>query len=114
MQINSIKRPWYNNTGNYGNRVTIDPFYQSSTWKRTKESFKRGFSILSNGMRVSNKLCYDCMDKHNKPTPMHTVDHMTAIQDGGDRTNHDNLRSLCLSHHNSKSAQEGNSRRKKQ
>jgi 5-methylcytosine-specific restriction endonuclease McrA len=112
MQINNIQRPWQKKTS-YGNRLTKDPFYQSSEWKRTKASFKLGQSILPNGKPVSNMLCYECMAKDNRPTPGHSIDHIVPIEEGGSRTDHNNLMNLCLSHHNSKSAKEGNKRRKK-
>ena len=112
MDIKPIKRPWQKALTNYGNRITKDPFYHSSTWKSTRETFKLGTSILSNGKPISNALCYECMDIYNKITPMHTVDHIQAIEDGGSRTDMNNLRSLCLSCHNYKSAKEGNERRK--
>lgn len=112
MEIKRINRPWNPNEGRYGNRLKRDPFYHSSSWKATKEAFKQQQSILSNGKQISNALCYECMDKRNKATPMHTVDHILAIEDGGDRHDFNNLRSLCLSCHNSKSAKEGNERHK--
>lgn len=52
------------------------------------------------------------MEEEGRVTPMHTVDHITRIKDGGDRTDHNNLRSLCAHHHAIKSAKEGNERRK--
>ena len=112
MLIKKSKRPWHPNENRYGHRLHKDPFYNGSPWKATKEAFKVLDSILSNGKKVSNCLCYECMDKHEKITPMHTVDHILAIEDGGSRYDFSNLRSLCLSHHNSKSAREGNERRK--
>lgn len=113
MQINKPKRPWNPNENRYGHRLHKDPFYHGSSWKATKEAFKVLHSTLSNGKKVSNALCYECMDKHQRVTPMHTVDHIQAIEDGGDRHTFTNLRSLCLSCHNRKSAIEGNERRKK-
>lgn len=53
------------------------------------------------------------MAENNRLTPGHSIDHITPIEEGGDRTDHNNLRNLCLSHHNRKSAIEGNNRRKK-
>lgn len=110
MQIKKIKRPW-NPNDNYGHRLHKDPFYNSSTWKNTKAAFKIVSSDLPDGKKVSNSLCYDCFIKGHI-TPMHSVDHMIAIEDGGSRTDFNNLRSLCLSCHNTKSAIEGNERRK--
>src|SRR5687767_7306037 len=112
MQINNIKRPWQKGTQSYGHRLKKDPFYNSTTWKRTKAAFKLGFSILPNGERISNSLCYDCMAEDGRVEPGHSIDHMVPIEEGGSRTDHNNLRNQCLSHHNRKSAIEGNNRRK--
>lgn len=112
MQIDNIKRPWNPNANNYGKRLKRDTFYQSTPWKRTKAAFKLGTSILPNGKSISNTLCYDCAVE-GKLMPGHSIDHITPIEEGGGRTDHRNLRNLCLSHHNSKSAIEGNERRKK-
>jgi 5-methylcytosine-specific restriction endonuclease McrA len=112
MEIKSIKRPWETNS-NYGHRLKRDPYYQSSTWKQTKSSFKKGFSLLPNGKSISNELCYDCMVEYNKALPGYAIDHIIPIEEGGSRTDHSNLRNRCESHHNRKSAIEGNKRRKK-
>lgn len=112
MEIKNIHRPWQKK-GTYGNRSKKDPFYQSSPWKRTKAAFKLGFSTLPNGNIISNTLCYDCMAEDNRTEPGHSIDHIIPIEEGGSMTDHNNLRNLCLPHHNSKSAIEGNNRRRK-
>lgn len=107
MKIEMVKRPWQK--GN-GQRFNPDPFYQSQAWKSTRKAFIAGQTTLPNGMRVSNTLCIECFLK-GVITPMYVVDHKVRIKDGGDRTDLNNLQSLCESHHNSKSANEGNSKK---
>ncbi len=108
MNITRIKRPWQKQH-NYGHRLHKDTFYQYPTWKRTKASFKLGFTEW-NGQQVSNQLCLECF-KQGITRKGYAIDHIVAIEDGGSRTDHTNLQNLCESHHNSKSAQEGNKRK---
>lgn len=97
----------------YGTRLHRDPFYQSSAWDRTKEMHKQGYTLMADGIKLSNIFCVQCYHCDKSLTPMHTVDHIIAIEDGGSRTDQTNLQSMCLSCHNSKSAREGNKRRRK-
>jgi hypothetical protein len=110
MQINSVKRPWQS-SHSHGNRYNPDPFYQSVTWKNIKRAFKNSKTRTPDGKEVSNKLCYDCFIE-GRIVLMHTVDHMTRINDGGSKTDYNNLRSLCAHHHAIKSANEGNELKK--
>ena len=111
MKIEQTKLPW-SNTGKYGQRYNRDPFYQSQSWKNTRESFRLGYTLI-NGHKLLNIFCVDCYKERNNFTLGSHCDHITAIKDGGDRHDHSNLQTLCESCHNRKSAQEGNKRRKK-
>lgn len=108
MEIKQIKRPW---TGElkYGKRYSkaSTAFYSSSIWQNTRKSFILGYSLLPNGKPVSNALCYRCAEK-NITKEMHAVDHIQRVEDGGSKTDHSNLMSLCRSCHESKSAKEKN------
>lgn len=108
MLIESIKRPWQKESlhGNH-RRYNRDPFYNSTQWKRTRESFKLGFSMLHNGNKVSNTLCYECASS-GKTVTGQAIDHITQIKECGSRTDHNNLMNLCSHHHAVKSANEGN------
>lgn len=112
MNIKTIKRPWQRQT-KYGNRLSKDPFYQSTTWKRTKALHKQGYTIADDGFKLSNIYCIDCYNESGLFNSKNiAIDHIKAIKEGGDKTSQSNLRSLCESHHNRKSAIEGNQRRK--
>lgn len=111
MQIEFIKRPWMGRTNGHGKRYNPDPFYQSPTWRRTKEAFKRGKKLAPDGTYVSNMLCYQCYID-GKITRTHTVDHIQQKREHGSATDFDNLQSLCAHCHAIKSANEGNERRK--
>lgn len=102
MKIERIKRPWIKE-GQHRNNP--DPFYQSQTWKRTRQAFKLGTTVLPDGREVSNSMCLECY-KQGIVKPMHTVDHIQRIKDGGNRTDFSNLQSLCESCHARKSAYE--------
>ena len=104
MKIESIKRPWVKNT--YGKRSNPDPFYQSSVWKKVKQSFKLGTTILPDGRTIPNTICVECYKK-GIIKDMYAVDHIVRIKDGGSRTDHSNLQGLCERHHAIKSSEEG-------
>lgn len=111
MNIPSIKRPWIPDS-KYGERLKRDPFYQSPLWKATRRSFRMGVTIVD-GFALSNVYCVECYKRTGKQIDGPHCDHIVAIEDGGSRTDHSNLQSLCTRHHNRKSAIEGNKRRKK-
>lgn len=73
-------------------------FYQTREWKSARAAF-----------RVLNQNCAEC-SKIGLTVTMYAVDHIVPIKDGGDKTCFSNLQSLCLKHHQSKSAQEKNGR----
>lgn len=110
MQINIRKRPWQKNT-TYGNRITIDPYYQSTAWKKTCDYiWTRDKSVC--------QLCLQDGKIHlltrgtKDITKQGTVDHKVQRKKGGS-DEPDNLWLIGTIHHNSKSAKEGNQSRKK-
>jgi 5-methylcytosine-specific restriction endonuclease McrA len=109
MQINHIHRPWQKNS-NYGNRTTADPYYQSRSWKNNRASFRKGFTIV-NGVQLLNIYCVECYKQHGRLVKGSNTDHIIRRKDGGS-DEHNNLQTLCDSHHNRKSANEGNESRK--
>lgn len=111
MEIKPIRRPWQKPSSSYGTRKSINPFYQSTAWDTTRELHKQRYTQI-NGFKLSHTYCIHCYKEARTLIPMHTVDHIIAIEDGGSPTDPTNLQSLCLSHHNRKSATEGNKRRK--
>lgn len=116
MNIENKKRPWEKQSS-YGTRLKRDPFYQSTTWKNTKTGFKEGYTVV-NGYRLSNRYCIDCYIERGDKNPgsnehPNATDHIRRIEDGGSRTAHSNLATRCESHHNRKSAIEGNNARKR-
>lgn len=69
-------------------------FYTSAEWKRLREQYIN-----------AHPLCEIC-DAGGRVTPATEVDHIVEIQDGGDKTNLDNLQSLCTSCHRRKTGEE--------
>ncbi len=67
--------------------------------------FREGFTILENGVKVSNKLCLECFKAGTIKEGKHT-DHITARKQGG-KDQADNLQTLCDTCHAKKSANEG-------
>lgn len=50
-----------------------------------------------------NPLCQQC-EQQGLTTEANVVDHINPVQEGGAAFDLDNLQSLCVSHHNSKTA----------
>ena len=69
-------------------------FYSSATWKRLRAAY-----ILQ------HPLCEMC-EKAGLVTPGKEVDHIIEIQDGGSKTDPDNLQTLCTRCHRKKTADE--------
>lgn len=111
MKIEQTNPPW-SNTGKYGQRYNRDPFYQSQSWRKSRAA-RRLESTLVNGHNLLNIFCVECYKETGKEVLGSHDDHILAIKDGGDRYNYANRQTLCESHHNRKSAIEGNQRRKK-
>lgn len=105
MNIKPIKRPWI---ANNQRRYNPDPYYQSQSWKRTRQSFRLGYTEW-NGVRVPNTCCIDCYKEKGQFIPGANTDHIIRRKDGGS-DEHDNLQTLCDSCHSRKSAIEGNTK----
>jgi 5-methylcytosine-specific restriction protein A len=106
MKIKGTKLPWVV----VSKRSNPDPFYNSTSWKRIRQSFKLGTTKLPDGREVPNHLCVECY-KEGKLNAMYVVDHIIRIKDGGSRTDLNNLQGLCEHHHAIKSAEEGKIRK---
>ncbi len=74
------------------------PFYNSRTWRKLAKAHKK-----------ANPLCITCLQE-GRTTPAEVTDHKVAIDDGGHKTDINNLQSLCHKCHNSKS---GRNKRKR-
>jgi len=111
MRINDIERPWMKS-----NKRSSDSWYNTKQWKQVRHAFIQSppHVVLPNinGRRYTNAYCIDCW-KEGRITPMHTVDHTICINDGGSRTDFNNMTSKCESHNASKTARDGNNRRNK-
>ena len=66
------------------------PFYNSRRWRSIAKNHKK-----------NNPLCIQCLQE-GKTTPVDVTDHITSIDDGGHKTDLNNLQSLCHSCHNKK------------
>lgn len=71
-----------------------NPFYSSAKWKS-----------LSKRFREAHPLCIDCKKKGRDTIAKHT-DHIKPIDQGGEPLSWDNLQSLCIPCHSSKTAKE--------
>ena len=81
----------------YAERRTDDAeqdFYRSAQWKRLRAWQLR-----------REPLCEECA-KQGQVVPATVVDHRTPIKQGGARLDPDNLQSICIPHHNQKTANE--------
>jgi hypothetical protein len=88
---------------------SINPYYQTLEWKAIKAEFINSYTSI-NGILLSNRFCIECYTKQDRLNDMYAVDHRIRLTDGG-TSEHSNLQSLCLHHHQSKSASEGNRER---
>lgn len=104
MNIKQVKRPWQK-AYRQGNRYNADPYYQSSSWKRTRNSFRIGFTEW-NGLKVPNTCCIDCWKETGRLIEGKNTDHIVARKAGGS-DEHENLQTQCDTHHARKSANEG-------
>ena len=78
-----------------------DEFYNTYTWRKLRAKHIQEYPI-----------CKWC-EEEDKVTEAYAVDHIIPIKQGGDRTDINNLQSLCEKHHAQKSAWEAK-RNKKQ
>lgn len=102
MIINKIKRPWHRE---YADRPK-QSFYRTPEWRKLRQAFITSNSTLSDGRTIPNAICRSCY-LEGRTEPVHTVDHIHRIRDGGDPLDWNNLQSLCKMHHDRKSSQEG-------
>jgi 5-methylcytosine-specific restriction protein A len=71
-----------------------DPFYRTALWLRTRAAHL-----------AIEPLCRTCKSMH-RVTAGREVDHITPIEQGGDRTADANLQTLCSPCHRDKTARE--------
>ena len=69
-------------------------FYGTSQWKKVREQYIN-----------QHPLCEHC-EKRGYVVEGKEVDHIVEIEDGGDKTNPDNLQTLCIRCHRKKTADE--------
>lgn len=67
----------------------LNKFYQSKGWKHIRDR-----------QLMKNPLCVEC------GRPAKIADHIKEIKDGGAKLSLDNLQSMCVSCHNTKTAKE--------
>lgn len=76
-------------------------FYNTTEWRKLRDWKIR-----------KNPLCEHC-DSHGRITPATEVDHIVEIEDGGSKTDPDNLQSLCKACHRKKTGEEKRKREEK-
>lgn len=89
MKIEKIKRPWHRE---YQPRPR-QSFYHSPEWRKLRFAFINSISKLPDGRTISNSICRSCY-LEGRTEPVHTVDHIHRIRDGGDPLDWNNLQSL--------------------
>lgn len=70
-------------------------FYNSKAWRTTRKRYIN-----------QNPLCEKCL-ANGLTVAAEVVDHITEINDGGEKLSFDNLQSLCHSCHNAKTGRRG-------
>lgn len=78
-----------------------DSVYNQTRWRELREM----------ALKRSKGLCEMCF-KENKIEKADVVDHIKELSDGGEPFDINNLQSLCVRHHNKKSAEEKKRREK--
>jgi 5-methylcytosine-specific restriction endonuclease McrA len=92
---NNIKRPWVAERVDYSRRTTTNTsFYNSWPWRKLRKRFIE-----------TNPNCKKCEDEGVVNEGKY-IDHIQRIEDGGDKTDENNLQTLCKYHHDSKSGKE--------
>ena len=79
-------------------------FYHTQQWKQIRQAHINSHTTLPNGVILANKYCIECYTKDNIFTPVHTVDHINPIRNGGFKTDPFNLQSLCKTHNDIKTS----------
>lgn len=108
MKIESIKRPWQKSDQR---RYTDRGYYQTPQWKSLRAQHRAGFTDV-NGYRLSNIYCIECYKEYKMKLPGSVCDHLIQRGNGG-KDELSNLQTLCSTHHNAKSAREGNAKYRK-
>lgn len=94
MNTPTIKRPWVKaRQASHASR-SHDPFYQTREWRADRKAHL-----------TANPICVEC-EKEGRIEPATVSDHITPIENGGDKWDWANRQALCASHHNRKSAKE--------
>lgn len=108
MKIEHIRRPWEKKTQT---RYNDRSFYHTHEWKALRDKHRAGFTDV-NGYRLSNIYCVECYKESKMKLPGSIADHIVQRENGG-KDELSNLQTLCSTHHNAKSAKEGNAKHKK-
>jgi 5-methylcytosine-specific restriction enzyme A len=110
MEIKTISRPWIPKN-NWKNRKADTSFYQTSSWKRTRQGFLISDPWIKlppiGALEYRNCFCADCWEKGKINDQRIEIDHVVRKEDGGTEE-FSNLRSRCHKHHSAKSAKESN------
>lgn len=90
-----MRRPWIPERKKERKRYSNDKLYQSAAWRRLSKLHKR-----------SNPFCVEC-EKVGVYTPVAITDHVLPVNTHPELSlDWDNLQSLCMAHHNKKTAKE--------
>jgi 5-methylcytosine-specific restriction protein A len=95
------KRPWVPERKPFQRDRDNSVFYNSTKWRKTARSHKE-----------RNPFCVKC-EAEGKVSPAEFTDHITRIEDGGEKYDDSNLQSLCAFHHNQKSGREAHGYKEK-
>lgn len=94
-RVDSVKRPWVQERKAFERNVSSNSnFYNSRTWRKFRATFLE-----------KNPLCVEC-EAEGVVTVANVVDHIIPINAGGAELDESNMQSLCITHHNKKSARE--------
>ena len=86
-------RPWSTPRKPFATRRQDDSkFYTSTVWRKVAKAHKAAFPLCKNVDQCGN--------------PVHHTDHIVALADGGAPYDWDNLQSLCLACHSSKTTRD--------
>jgi len=91
------RRPWEpkkTQKPQQGRKNPNSDFYNSQKWRRNRGRYIK-----------KNPLCVVCQAE-GKINAGHVVDHITPINEGGEKYKWFNLQTMCHSHHNQKSGRE--------
>jgi 5-methylcytosine-specific restriction endonuclease McrA len=106
MKINTPSRPWIKDDGHRQSHRTVEPYYQSSQWKKLVDAVwarDNGMCQLCLKNGIKHKLTRGTSDRSIQGT----VDHKTQRKLGG-TDSLDNLWLIGSNHHDGKSAKERN------